>query len=138
MDITKGSGYTYRTPFWKSTPTGGSVYGITNDGCSAPLVGDYPNWPSKTPNFRPACDAHDYGYGLIRNKTQPQSSSLPGLPRSKRPSVDAVFQTILKTRICAKLSGKRDPILGISPKEHCNRQADVFHTAVRAKGDGFL
>ncbi|MEV4753417.1 phospholipase A2 [Streptosporangium sp. NPDC049248] len=133
VDILKGSGYEYRTPFWKSTLTGGSVYGITNDGCSAPLIGDKPkSWI----NFKSACDAHDYGYGLIRNTTQPQSSTLRGLPRSKRPSVDSAFHTIMTKRICAALKG----IYGVpgTRREVCNDYADLFYRGVRAKGDGFL
>ncbi|MEU8266332.1 hypothetical protein AB0B89_04130 [Sphaerisporangium sp. NPDC049002] len=57
------------------------------------------------------------------------------LAQTWRPPVDAVFQTILKTRICGKLTGT---VLGMSRKERCNRQADLFYNAVRAKGDGFL
>jgi hypothetical protein len=125
VDIQKGNSYQYRSPFWKGTPTGGSVYGITNDGCSG-VPGNYPNWPVLVPNFKPGCDSHDYGYGLIRNRIQPQDSILHGLPVSRRGDVDAVFQAILKTRICAKLTSFR--------KERCNRLANTYYYGVRAAG----
>ncbi|WP_433259485.1 phospholipase A2 (plasmid) [Streptosporangium sp. CA-135522] len=127
VDVLKGSGTVWRTPFWKGTKTGGSVYGITNDGCSAPLIGDKPpTVPGLT--FKPACDSHDYGYGLIRNKLNGMSN---GLPRSKRTHVDAVFKTIMKTRICAAQN------VSIY-RERCNDWANIYYNAVRAKGDSAI
>ncbi len=100
VDTAQGSKVVMRKPSPRATLTGGSVMGITNDGCSAPIAGDYPeSWL----NFRPACDAHDYGYGLVRNKGI--NGWTHGLPRNKRTHVDAVFHTILKERICAGQKG---------------------------------
>ncbi|MFJ2033199.1 phospholipase A2 [Streptosporangium sp. NPDC087985] len=127
VDVQPGSKIVWRSPFWKGNPTGGSVYGISNDGCSAPLIGDRPPTVPGL-SFKPACDSHDYGYGLIRNKMNGMSN---GLSTSQRTHVDAVFKTIMKTRICAAQN--------VSVyRERCNDWANIYYNAVRAKGNGAL
>ncbi|GAA2215666.1 hypothetical protein GCM10009850_111340 [Nonomuraea monospora] len=135
VDVRQGASKVMRPPFWKATLTGGSVMGITNDGCSAPIVG---NKPTYWLDFRAACDSHDYGYGLIRNRLNGDRN---GLDRSQRTHVDAVFLTIMKERICAAITGTvADPFRGTqsSKRSICLSYANTFYKAVRAKGDGAL
>lgn len=135
VDVRQGASKVMRTPFWKGTLTGGSVMGITNDGCSAPIVG---NKPTYWLDFRAACDSHDYGYGLIRNRLNGEQN---GLVRSQRTHVDAVFLAIMKERICAGITGTvADPFRGTqsSKRSICLSYANTFYKAVRAKGDGAL
>ncbi|MEU8268918.1 phospholipase A2 [Sphaerisporangium sp. NPDC049002] len=132
VDVLKGAGYDFRTPLWKGTYTGGSVMGITNDGCSS-----VPNKPYDWVSFKAACDSHDYGYGLIRNKMNGEAN---GLPKSKRAAVDAVFYTILKERICAKMTGTWRNSRGypISKKVSCLDSARMYYNGVRAFGGSAL
>ncbi|WP_088800843.1 MULTISPECIES: phospholipase A2 [unclassified Streptomyces] len=122
----------FRNPFWKGTLTGGSVMGITNDGCSSA-----PNSPMSGVSFKAACDAHDYGYGLIRNRKNGETN---GLPPSKRTAVDAVFYTILKERICAAVTGYDIGPRGqrFSRKAKCLDWARTYYNFVRAWGNGFI
>jgi hypothetical protein len=135
VDIKQGRGKALRKPFWQKTLTGGPVMGITNDGCSAPIIG---NKPASWLDFRVACDSHDYGYGLIRNTMNGESY---GLARSQRTHVDAVFFTIMKERVCAGFTGTiTDPFHGTqsSKRSLCMGFANAFYKVVRAKGDRYL
>jgi YD repeat-containing protein len=77
--------YGSHSPSWKTTPTGKSVVGIYEDHCS--LSADEPHGF----DFRPACDMHDYGYGVIASGY---------LSSDKKNAVDEVLYTTLKDHTC--------------------------------------
>ncbi|MFE9201928.1 phospholipase A2 [Micromonospora sp. NPDC007230] len=100
-------------PSWKRTPTRKAVVGVTHDHCT---------WSPDRPSgfdFRSACDAHDYGYGIIYLKT-------PEWDKSKKASVDAVFYSLLRDHTC--------PAYNIMVRAHCRSLAYTYYTVVRLSG----
>ncbi|MFI1195046.1 phospholipase A2 [Micromonospora sp. NPDC020750] len=100
-------------PSWKRTPTRKAVVGVTHDHCTSS-----PDRPSGF-DFRSACDAHDYGYGIIYLKTQQWD-------KSKKASVDAVFYSLLRDHTC--------PRYNILVRANCRSTAYTYYTAVRLTG----
>jgi YD repeat-containing protein len=81
--------YGSHSPSWKETPTGKSVVGIYEDHCTGG-----PDQPDGY-DFIPACDMHDYGYGVIASGY---------LSYDKKFAVDEVFYTTLKEHTCPAYS----------------------------------
>jgi YD repeat-containing protein len=81
--------YGEHSPSWKTTPTGKWVVGIDYDHCTSS-----PDQPDGF-DFRPACDMHDYGYGVIATGY---------LSYDKKYAVDEVFYTTLKEHTCPAYS----------------------------------
>ncbi|KXK62810.1 hypothetical protein AWW66_06390 [Micromonospora rosaria] len=100
-------------PSWKRTPTRKAVVGVKDDHCT--YSPDQPNGF----DFRSACDAHDYGYGIIYLKT-------PQWDKSRKASVDSVFYTILRDHTCAAYS--------VRVRTTCRNTAYSYYTVVRATG----
>ncbi|WP_051741456.1 phospholipase A2 [Streptomyces xylophagus] len=107
--------YGWHSPSWKKMPGGTWVRGITHDHCTTA-----PDQPLGY-DFRPACDMHDYGYGLIGNTYKGYSKYLS---RYKGINVDAVFYTALFTKTCGSYFFK-------SP---CRGLANTYYTAVTVFG----
>ncbi|WP_121831941.1 phospholipase A2 [Streptomyces sp. S1] len=107
--------YGWHKPYFKWTKTGYRVVGINNDGCSTPgpNVSRPGGW-----NFRPACDMHDYGYGLIGNTYKGYAYYLD---RRKKVAVDDVFYTTLRDKVCA----------GYFWKKPCRATAWTYRQGVR-------
>ncbi|GIH94668.1 phospholipase A2 [Planobispora siamensis] len=84
--------YGWHKPYWKRLPSGYWVVGINHDHCTKavdkPLGYD----------FRPACDMHDYGYGLIGNTYKRYKYYLD---RYRRVDVDDLFYTTLRDWTCS-------------------------------------
>ncbi|WP_433393610.1 phospholipase A2 [Micromonospora sp. KLBMP9576] len=100
-------------PSWKRTPTRKAVVGVTDDHCT---------WSPDRPSgfdFRSACDAHDYGYGIIYLKT-------PQWDKSKKASVDALFYSLLRDHTCPRYSTR--------VRADCRSTAYTYYTAVRLTG----
>ncbi len=100
-------------PSWKRTPTRKAVVGVTHDHCTYS-----PDRPSGF-DFRSACDAHDYGYGIIYLKTREWD-------KSKKASVDAVFYSLLRDHTC--------PAYNFLVRGRCRTLAYTYYTAVRLTG----
>ncbi|HWG99973.1 MAG TPA: phospholipase A2, partial [Pilimelia sp.] len=100
-------------PSWKRTPTRTAVVGVTHDHCTYS-----PDRPSGF-DFRSACDAHDYGYGIIYLRTREWD-------RSKKAAVDAVFYSLLRDHTC--------PRYHILVRADCRSIAYTYYTMVRLTG----
>ncbi|MER7625229.1 phospholipase A2 [Streptomyces sp. NPDC126503] len=107
--------YGWRSPKWKTTKTGYKVRGINHDHCTAAL--DKPLGY----NFVPACDMHDYGYGLIGNTYKGYRYYLS---RNKGLAVDAVFYDTLYSKTCS----------GYLIKGPCRSLASTYYGAVTVFG----
>jgi YD repeat-containing protein len=103
--------YGLHSPSWKTTPTGKSVVGIDYDHCTSS-----PDQPDGF-DFRPACDMHDYGYGVIATGY---------LSDDKKFAVDEVFYTTLKEHTC--------PAYSAWERWACNADAWIYRQAVN-QGD---
>ncbi|MEU6744272.1 phospholipase A2 [Streptosporangium sandarakinum] len=103
-------------PYWKRTPGNKAVVGVNDDHCTSS--------PDKPDNydFRPACDMHDYGYGIIYLDQ--------GWRKSKKYSVDAVFYTTLRDYTCNAYPAKRRPV--------CRTYASQYYQFVRKYGGGSM
>ncbi|MFJ9341893.1 phospholipase A2 [Streptomyces sp. NPDC101733] len=112
---TKVAHYGWHSPKWEQTRTGYWVRGINHDHCT--------NAPDKPLgyNFVPACDMHDYGYGLIGNSYKGYRYYLS---RNKGLSVDAVFYSTLYSKTCP----------GYFWKSTCRSLANTYFGAVAAFG----
>ncbi|GAA2476943.1 phospholipase A2 [Streptomyces gobitricini] len=113
---TKVAHYGWRWPSWKTTPSGRQVRGIYKDHCTKS-----PDKPSGW-NFRPACDMHDYGYGVIGNSYTSHSHYLD---TSKKSSVDTVFYNTLKDDVCSAYRAKAA----------CRSTAYTYYQAVKLEGN---
>ncbi|MET7462761.1 phospholipase A2 [Nonomuraea sp. NPDC005501] len=83
----------WRKPDWKRTASGFKVRGIYYDHCTSS--------PDKPHNFdfRPACDSHDYGYGLIANRKKHYKYYLDNT-RTRKLDVDNRFYITLRDKVC--------------------------------------
>ncbi|MER6345189.1 phospholipase A2 [Streptomyces sp. NPDC001595] len=90
--------YGWHQPWFKTTKSNHRVVGINNDGCSTP--GPNISRPQGF-DFRPACDMHDYGYGLIGNTYKGYKYYLD---RSQKANVDSTFYAVLKAYVCKAYS----------------------------------
>ncbi|MEU8148804.1 phospholipase A2 [Nonomuraea sp. NPDC048901] len=82
----------WRKPDWKRTASGFKVRGIYYDHCTSS--------PDKPHNFdfRPACDSHDYGYGLIANKRKHYRYYLSNA--HSKADVDNRFYITMRDKVC--------------------------------------
>ncbi|WP_395360475.1 phospholipase A2 [Streptomyces sp. YH02] len=113
---TKVAHYGWRWPEWKTTPSGRKVRGIYKDHCTK--SSDKPDgW-----DFRPACDMHDYGYGVIGNA---YTGHTHYLNRSKKGAVDTVFYNTLKDDVCS----------AYWRKTACRNTAWIYYQAVKSQGN---
>ncbi|WP_245727446.1 phospholipase A2 [Streptomyces vietnamensis] len=107
--------YGWHSPKWKKTPTGYWVRGINHDHCTTA-----PDKPLGY-NFIPACDMHDYGYGLIGNTYKGYKYYLS---RNKGLAVDAVFYSTLYWKTCSAYFWKST----------CRSLANTYYAAVTVFG----
>jgi YD repeat-containing protein len=84
----------WRKPGWKRTASGFKVRGIDYDHCTKPGADRPAGF-----DFRPACDSHDYGYGLMTNQKKHYKYYLD---RSwwRKADVDTRFYITLKDKVC--------------------------------------
>ncbi|MEU8364759.1 phospholipase A2 [Nonomuraea sp. NPDC048882] len=110
----------FRKPAWKRTANGFKVRGITYDHCTKS--------PDKPHNFdfRPACDSHDYGYGLMANKKKKYKYYLDNT-RSKKLDVDNRFYITLRDKVCGGYF--------ILVRPDCRAWAVVYHKFVKKFGN---
>lgn len=101
--------YGWRSPSWKRTPTGKWIVGVYYDHCTTA-----PDEPDGF-DFRPACDMHDYGYGLIATGY---------LRSSEKEGVDGRFYTTLKDHTC--------PAYSAWSRWACDADAWIYRQGVRA------
>ncbi|GAA0939354.1 phospholipase A2 [Nonomuraea longicatena] len=106
--------YGWRKPYWRQLPTGRWVVGILYDHCTSA-----PDRPGGF-NFIPACDMHDYGYGLIGNTYKGYRFYLD---RHRKVDVDDVFYVTLRDWTCSAYSWWR--------RGTCRNIAWVYRKAVR-------
>ncbi|WP_051741981.1 phospholipase A2 [Kitasatospora sp. MBT66] len=113
--------YGWHAPTYKYTPTGFRVMGINHDGCTTP--GPNISRPGGF-DFRPACDMHDYGYGLIGNtyKNYPYY-----LDRNKKSNVENAFYSTMKNQSCNHYFVLRRP--------KCYAYAWTYYKAVSNHGN---
>ncbi|MBT2231529.1 phospholipase A2 [Nonomuraea sp. NEAU-A123] len=104
----------WHKPLWKQLPSKRFVVGITYDHCT-----NAPDRPSGF-DFRPACDMHDYGYGLIGNTYKHYKYYLD---RYRKSQVDDVFYSTLKNWTCNAYFVLVRPV--------CRRWAWVYRQGVR-------
>ncbi|MEU4230863.1 phospholipase A2 [Nonomuraea sp. NPDC026600] len=110
--------YGWHIPSWKRTASGFKVMGITHDHCT-----QSPDRPSGF-DFRPACDSHDYGYGVIGNSYKHYKYYLD---RSRKADVDGRFYITLRDKVCGGYF--------ILFRATCRRIALVYWGVVRVKGN---
>jgi hypothetical protein len=110
--------YGWHSPSWKRTASGFKVMGINHDHCT-----QAPDRPSGF-DYRPACDSHDYGYGLIGNTYKKYKYYLD---RSRKADVDNRFYITLRDKVCGGYF--------ILVRGTCKRIALVYWAAVRVKGN---
>ncbi|MFG1964848.1 phospholipase A2 [Nonomuraea sp. NPDC049028] len=84
----------WRKPSWKRTASGFKVRGIDYDHCTKPGADRPAGF-----DFRPACDSHDYGYGLMTNQKKHYKYYLDRTLRRKA-DVDTRFYITLKDKVC--------------------------------------
>ncbi|MGW2354153.1 phospholipase A2 [Actinacidiphila glaucinigra] len=108
--------YGWRTPTWRQLPNSRWILGIHYDHCTHAL--DRPMGF----DFRPACDAHDYTYGVIGNWYKGQPSNM--YPDKKGTS-DGEFYSLLKNQTCPRYRAR-----GL-----CNITAGLYRNAVRWGGN---
>ncbi|MEV4016922.1 phospholipase A2 [Nonomuraea angiospora] len=87
-------GGSWKKPDWKRTASGFKVRGIVHDHCTKPG----PDRPAGF-DFRPACDSHDYGYGLMTNQKKKYKYYLDRTVWRKL-DVDTRFYITLKDKVC--------------------------------------
>lgn len=110
--------YGWHSPSWKRTASGFKVMGINHDHCT-----QSPDRPSGF-DFRPACDSHDYGYGLIGNTYKHYKYYLD---RSRKADVDSRFYITMRDKVCGGYF--------ILLRPACRRIALVYWGFVRVKGN---
>ncbi|MGW1530206.1 phospholipase A2 [Streptomyces sp. NPDC002159] len=108
--------YGWRTPTWKLLPNGRYVLGITYDHCTRSLDKPFGF------DFKPACDAHDYAYGVIGNyyRNQPKF-----MTPDKKVTSDAEFYSLLKNQTCPRYRART----------WCTIVAAIYRQAVRWGGN---
>ncbi|MEU7749212.1 phospholipase A2 [Nonomuraea sp. NPDC049158] len=104
----------WHKPLWKKLPSKRYVVGITFDHCT-----NAPDRPAGF-DFRPACDMHDYGYGLIGNTYKHYKYYLD---RYRKSQVDDVFYSTLKNWTCNAYFILVRPV--------CRRWAFIYRQGVR-------
>ncbi|SEF95434.1 phospholipase A2 [Nonomuraea solani] len=109
----------FRKPAWKRTASGFKVRGIEYDHCTKS-----PDRPAKF-DFRPACDSHDYGYGLMTNQKKRYKYYLDRNVVRKL-DVDTRFYITLRDKVCGGYF--------ILVRGACKKLAKVYYAAVLAFG----
>ncbi|GGQ34879.1 phospholipase A2 [Streptosporangium pseudovulgare] len=109
----------WKWPGWKRTASGFKVRGIYHDHCTSP-TGSRPGGF----DFRPACDSHDYGYGLITNKKMKYKYYLD---RNRKADVDAMFFGTMYDKVCGGYF--------IITRPTCRGIAIIYYDAVRRFGN---
>ncbi|WP_200824816.1 phospholipase A2 [Nonomuraea solani] len=109
--------YGWHKPGWKRTASGYKVMGINHDHCTSSA-----DRPSGF-DFRPACDSHDYGYGLIGNTYKGYKYYLD---RSRKADVDSRFYITMRDKVC---NGYFILVRGL-----CKKIAGAYWLGVRLKG----
>jgi hypothetical protein len=112
-------GGAWRKPGWKETASGFKVRGINYDHCTKS-----PDRPARF-DFRPACDSHDYGYGLMTNQKKKYKYYLDRTVWRKL-DVDTRFYITLRDKVCG---GYFFLVRGA-----CKKLAKVYYAAVLAFG----
>jgi YD repeat-containing protein len=110
----------WRQPGWKRTASGFKVRGIVYDHCTKPGA-DRPLGF----DFRPACDSHDYGYGLMTNQRMHYRYYLDRT-WFRKADVDTRFFITLKDKVCGGY------FFLVRPS--CKRIAAVYYAAVLTFG----
>lgn len=110
----------WKKPDWKRTASGFKVRGIVHDHCTKPG----PDRPAGF-DFRPACDSHDYGYGLMTNQKKKYKYYLDRTVRRKL-DVDTRFYITLRDKVCGGYF--------ILVRGACRKIAKVYYAAVVAFG----
>ncbi|MEU9291485.1 phospholipase A2 [Streptomyces sp. NPDC048275] len=111
--------YGWRTPAWKQLPNSRYVLGITHDHCTNSLDRPFGF------DFRTACDAHDYTYGVIGNFYK--GNGLAHMTPDKKWSSDAEFHSLLTRQTCPRYSWPA--------RRTCERIANIYYWGVRWGGD---
>ncbi|MEU4235078.1 phospholipase A2 [Nonomuraea sp. NPDC026600] len=109
-------GGSWKKPDWKRTASGFKVRGIVHDHCTKPG----PDRPLGF-DFRPACDSHDYGYGLMTNQKKHYKYYLDRTLWRKA-DVDTRFYITLKDKVCGGY------FFLVRPS--CKKLASVYYAAV--------
>ncbi|WP_283136740.1 phospholipase A2 [Rhizohabitans arisaemae] len=112
--------YGWHRPYWRQLPSRRWVVGIFNDHCTSA-----PDRPFGF-DFRPACDMHDYGYGVIGNSWKTWYYPYH-LDRSRKGEVDTLFYTTLRDWTCNAYPWYKRGL--------CRNTALTYHAAVRARGN---
>ncbi|MGW2051316.1 phospholipase A2 [Streptomyces sp. NPDC001858] len=109
--------YGWRTPTWKQLPNNRWILGITYDHCTSA-----PDRPLGF-DFRSACDAHDYTYGVLGNyyKGGGRAHMVPG----KKWTSDDEFHSLLVNQTCPRYFFRKT----------CNSIAWTYLHAVRWGGN---
>ncbi|MEV0198193.1 phospholipase A2 [Nonomuraea sp. NPDC050691] len=113
--------YGWKYPSWKKLPTGYWVVGVHHDYCTG-----VPARPSRWKfDFRPACDMHDYGYGLIGNTYKKYKYYLD---RNRKSQVDDVFYVTMRDWTCPAYKGRYK---GVKISTICKQYAWTYRQGVR-------
>ncbi|MEV0381188.1 phospholipase A2 [Nonomuraea sp. NPDC050643] len=109
----------WRKPGWKRTASGFNVRGIAYDHCTSS-----PDRPHNF-DFRPACDSHDYGYGLMANQKKKYKYYLTRT-YARKLDVDNRFYVTLRDKVCGGYNFLVRPV--------CKGWAKVYYKAVKKYG----
>jgi len=107
--------------FTLATPTGDRWFDWTNDGCSAPLVGD----TGRSFNFRDPCARHDFGYRNLKLLERRYGAGRTYWNPTERRRVDQQFLADMKGH-CRSRSFLLQP--------SCFAWAQTYYLAVRTFG----
>ena len=104
--------------FVATIATGDRWFDWTNDGCSAPLVGD----TGRSFNFRDSCRRHDFGYRNLKLLDQRYGGYWNGTNRRR---VDQQFLADMKSHCRGR---------ALTLQLQCFSWAETFYAAVRVAG----
>ena len=116
--------YLYRTSlgsFITAAPSGDRWFDWSNDGCSAPLVGN----TGRSFDFTASCKRHDFGYRNLKLLEHRYGSGRTYWNAGSRLRVDRQFLADMR-RHCTSRPWYDEPT--------CNNWALIFYTAVRVAG----
>jgi hypothetical protein len=123
-DLATVEQYLYRTPissFVAAAPSGDRWFDWSNDGCSAPLVGN----TGRSFDFTAACKRHDFGYRNLKLLEQRYGSGRTYWNATNRLRVDRQFLSDMR-RHCTGRRWYDEPT--------CNSWALTFYGVVRVVG----
>ncbi|MGW1886143.1 phospholipase A2 [Streptomyces sp. NPDC001970] len=114
--VTSVAHYGWRNPSWRQAPNGRWIMGIHYDHCTSS-----PDKPFGY-DFRAACDAHDYTYGVIGNWYK---NYFRQMYPDKKWTSDAEFYSLLRNQTCPRYATRL----------WCYATAWGYHNAVRWGGN---